>query len=249
MQNSTTGDNAHHTRQQADAAAGANRPHRTKGIDLPTTVCFTPRGTSKWPHTETGSRKGILPDWALGHLINEYLPEGHSAILLGARRGENTDAGFPQFQTPRHHGYGLFGHGPTGLAVLEGRPRRPKLLAPAAGREALHDSGSDLLEVLKRVRFMLVAGGTLAVATERPVPGPGFTDTTSKTIDAARRAGFTYLQHLAVIDADVTGDAITTPADAVVLADTARINGGAPVHARIHHDVLLFTNTTRKGAS
>lgn len=250
MQNITTGQNGHDNHPRSDAATGERRPPRTKGIDLPTTVCIKAPGTPYcWTPHDGEPRKGILPDWAMAHLIDIYLPAGHSALLLGARRLENAGASYPRFQTPRHRGYGLYGHGPTGLAVVEGRPRRPKLLTGQTDPATPQDAGSELLEVLKQARLMVVKGGRLAVVLERPTPGPGFTDTTSQAIDAARRAGFRYLQHLAVIDADIAGDQIATPTDAAILAATALIEGGTPVHARIHHDVLVFTNTTRKGAA
>lgn len=250
MQNNTTGQNGHPTHPQADAATGTSRAPRTKGIDLPTTVCFTTRGTSNWTHAETGSGNGVLPDWAVSHLIDEYLQAGHSAILLETRRPEKLQAAFPQFGSAAHRDYGRFGTGPTGLAVIEGRPRPSRTVTVQTNREAAPRSGvGELLEILDQVRFLLVKGGIVAVALERPAPGPGFADVTSQAIDVARRAGFFYLQHLAVIDAQVTGDQIAAPTDAVVLADAARIDGGTRVHARIHHDVLVFTNTTRKGAA
>ncbi|MEY9861418.1 hypothetical protein ABH935_007059 [Catenulispora sp. GAS73] len=249
MQNNTTPENTHPAITAGRATAGGNRPPRTKGIDLPTTVCFNTRGTSNWTHTQTGSDNGVLPDWAVSHLIDEYLRPGYSAILLETRRPKNLKANFQQFYSPARREYGRFGTGPTGLAVIEGRPR-PARVSVQGYRESSQRSGvGELLGIVNQVRSLVVNGGIVAVALERPAPGPGFTDVTSQAINIARRAGFLYLQHLAVIDADVTGDAIATPADAVVLADVARQDSGTRVHPRVHHDVLIFTNTTRKGAA
>lgn len=250
MRNTTTPEVSPTVNAAADATSADSRRRPTKGIDLPTTVCFTHRRTSDgFPHRGTGSDTAVLPDWAIEHLIDEYLPAGHSAILEETHRPANLQAGFPQRCPLSHRGYRRFGASdPTALVVIEGRPsaRRAALLNRG---EASAGGVRELLDILQQARLLLVKGGHVAVALERPTPGPGFIDVTSQVIDAARRAGFFYVQHLAVINADVTGDQITTPTDAAVLAEVASLQAQTRVHARVHHDVLVFTNFTRKGAA
>jgi hypothetical protein len=64
-------------------------------------------------------------------------------------------------------------------------------------------------------------------------------DVAGETVAAARAAGMVYLQHIVAVDAAVSGDVIDVPAAARPV--------GPALHARVHRDVLIFTQPAASG--
>ncbi|HET7464669.1 MAG TPA: hypothetical protein VFJ82_25730, partial [Longimicrobium sp.] len=105
------------------------------------------------------------------------------------------------------------------------------------------DSSSDVFSfVATQARIALGKYGILAVVPQAPQPGPDFVDLTGCVIRSARREGFSYLQHLVVVESPVHGEQISTssPGPGWYAVSTSR-NAAIPVHVRVHRDLLIFT--------
>lgn len=76
---------------------------------------------------------------------------------------------------------------------------------------------------------LLSPSGTLAVV----LPPDTATDLAGETVAAARAAGLVYLQHIVAVETAVSCDVIDAAAEAGPVEPAA--------HARVHHDVLIFT--------
>ena len=106
--------------------------------------------------------------------------------------------------------------------------------SPAAGGPA--DGPGVLYAACQRV---LRPGGVLAVITaSTPCPG-GLRDDPGEAISRARAAGLVYAQHIVTLHATITGSQITPRPDDAARPDEAA--EPAPVHVRIHSDLLVFT--------
>lgn len=83
----------------------------------------------------------------------------------------------------------------------------------------------------------LLRGGGLLLTASRQHHGEGrLADPCGALIACARTAGFTYLQHVIVVHAVITGDQLTPDPDAPAPA----ADGHPAVHRLLHTDLLVF---------
>ena len=154
----------------------------------------------------------------------------------------------------------LGGLDPRLRLLAEVRPGGPDLLLeagnPDAGQAALAITGGGepaslwacpgeradgpgvLYAACQRV---LRPGGVLAVITAS-TPGPGgLRDGPGEVISRARAAGLVYAQHIVALHGHISGGQMTlAPGDAACPGEGA---GLAAVHARVHSDFLVFTQS------
>ena len=230
------------------------RGRRTKGTGLPNTVWLapTPPGTEKDPSPSHAgiAIDGILPHWALARLIAEYSHPGETALVADFSRGSGHRcfrSGFEERhlnleRTATTSDIGLV------IALISHPPNTRKRSGEPAGARPADSLPDGVRPVVSGAGRALEDGGILAVALASPQPGPEFTDRTGSVIHTARREGFSYLQHIVIVDAPVRGERISAPPSGPARCALRLIrHTGIPVHARTHLDVLIFTRSGKTG--
>ena len=254
----------------------ARRP-RTRGCGVPPTVWFAPHpdnsatdtADSAYPANSHESGRGR--DWAVDELVRQFTAAGQhysliripafdgvdDPVLAGAltRRRRTTAESQPDRDAESliRSGYDL-----VAILAADGEPARrddanaDRLDDDIEADREHHDwppmpDGMTVDVLIKGARRMLADGGTLAVLLPRTDPGPGFRDGTGRVIAAARRAGFAYLQHIALVDAYIDDEGITpTLPPAVLDAFWSARAAGVPVHARAHSDLLILRKPAKE---
>jgi hypothetical protein len=249
----------------------APRKQRIRGCGVPATVWFTPHPdspshdvrketiNSAWPDDQGASRREFRP-WAMAEMVRQFTAAGgHYAIIRACLQdaGRLPDGAITRRRRSTAEG-DLSGDTATtiragyDLVVVVGSdddfPRREKdshdEFAAYEDREPQdwHAPIPEPLTVLiKGAKRMLGHGGILAVQMPRPTPGAGFSDGTGEAIKNARRAGFTYLQHIALVDSFIDHDGLTSLIpQADMDAFWAARSQGLTVHTRAHSDLLIF---------
>lgn len=249
----------------------ASRKQRIRGCGVPATVWFTPhpdsphhdvqkeKTNSAWPASQGPWRRDFRP-WAVAEMVRQFTAaDGHYAIIRAClqdarhlpdraitRRRRSTAEGDLSGDTTTtiRAGYDL-------VVVVESDDEFPSSeqdshdeFAADEDRE-LQDRRVPIPEpltvLIKGAKRMLGDGGILAVQLPRPTPGAGFRDGTGEVIKDARCAGFTYLQHIALVDSFIDHDGL---APLIPQADLdafwAARSQGLTVHARAHSDLLIF---------
>lgn len=243
----------------ATGAAASGRPIRGAGI--PANFYLAPLDENPAYYAENRDLPygtSALPAWAANRVIAEFCPDhALTAIIDHGTSGNPTQIRTRLF-TPRHFpGTGTIldtvtdpnpGNGASrgaaslALAILHQDTAPQEISAETDTENADGDWLARIGPVLQAARAVLREGGVLAVPVPRPTPGPGFTDPTGAIISAARSAGFSYLQHIVLLDAAIDGETLTAALPQELLADLAIARQfDTPVHARIHTDLLALT--------
>ena len=240
--------NTPHTTSSTPDTPNTEHPHRrTKGTGIPATVWFdrdwAPDDDEQLDREHAGR---VLPDWAVDRLLEEYRPDDH-AVAYAAYAPAPT---YGEYGCDRSAHHDIEGPETVGLAVIEFHPPHTaeEFRARNLDPRQTDAPGEYLRSALAETHNILIRNGIAAVALSHS-RGTRFTDRTGEVIAAARAAGFAYLQHLVVIDAPVAGDAIPVPPRAAWPAKIAVESAGTRVHARVHHDVLIFTRTSKGAAA
>jgi modification methylase len=98
-----------------------------------------------------------------------------------------------------------------------------------------------MVEVYEQCRTMLRPGGLLIAVTKNMRRGGRLLDLASITIDAARGAGFGYLQHNVALHAALRDGELVSRPSFWQLSQTQRARAaGLPLHLVAHEDVLVF---------
>lgn len=251
---------------------GKARRQRIRGCGVPPTVWFAPHPDN---HThdrleETTDRTG--PDspcesrreyreWAVAEMVRQFTGTGqHYAIIRAAVEDRRVPDGAITRRRRASDAGGLSDDGETSiragydLVVLIGS--EDEFPADNGDDDAYFEHlewrdkgpGPDLLvSLIKGAKRMLADGGTLAVQVPRPRPGAGFSDDTGDVVKDARRAGFVYLQHIAVVDSFIDDEGLTPALPQADLdAFHAARADGLPIHARSHSDLLIFRKLSKE---
>jgi hypothetical protein len=257
----------------------APRKQRIRGCGVPPTVWFTPHpdssshdarkenNSSAWPEDQGASRREFRP-WAVAEMVRQFTAvDGHYAII---RARLNGPGGLPDGAITRRRRATAEGDlsGDTATTIRAGYdlvivvgsddefPREETNshdeFAADENREPRDWSApvpEPLTVLIQGAKRMLGHDGILAVQLPRPTPGPRFNDGTGEVIKNARRAGFTYLQHIALVDSFIDHDGLTplVPQTDLDAFWTAR-SQGLTVHARAHSDLLIFRKPEKETA-
>ncbi len=257
----------------------APRKQRIRGCGVPATVWFTPHPDSTnhdvrkentksaGPENQAASQREFRP-WAVTEMVRQFTAtDGHYAIIRAclqdagrlpggaitrrrrtAAEGDlsgdtettiragydlvvvvESDDDFPHREQDSHDEFGAF------------EDREPQ------DWRAPHPH--PLTVLIKGARRMLGDGGILAIQIPRPAPGAGFSDGTGEVVTNARRAGFAYLQHIALVDSFIDHDGLTPLVPQADLdAFWAARSQGLTVHARAHSDLLIFRKPGKANA-
>lgn len=98
-----------------------------------------------------------------------------------------------------------------------------------------------MAEVYQQCRTMLRTGGLLVAVSKNMRRGGRLLDLASLTVDAARSAGFGYLQHNVALHAALRDGELVSRPSFWQLSQTQRARvAGLPFHLVAHEDVLVF---------
>ncbi len=104
-----------------------------------------------------------------------------------------------------------------------------------------HEYEDGMAAVYAQCYTMLRAGGLLVAVTKNMRHGGRLLDLASITIEAARHAGFGYLQHNIALHAAVRDGELASRPSFWQLSQTRRARAaGSPLHLIAHEDVLVF---------
>ena len=247
--------NTENTTHSHDSNTATKRKQRVRGCGVPPTVWFTPHPDNH-PHDPTAGRPGSdtgTQEWAVAEIVRQFTAIGqnysiiripvpnylNSPVLRGSITGHHrtTEDGIPasDAQASGRTGWDL-------VAILAiDREDRGDTTGFGIRDWSRMDNRTSLESLIAGAKRMLADGGILAVRLPRSTPGPGFRDDSGAAIDAARRSGLSYLQHIALVDSYIDHEGITP---ALPQADleaywSARAQG-IPIHARSHSDLLIF---------
>jgi hypothetical protein len=255
----------------------APRKQRIRGCGVPPTVWFTPHpdssshdarketNDSAGPEDQGASRREFRP-WAVAEMVRQFTAvDGHYAIIRACLQDAE---GLPDGATTRRRRATAEGDlsGDTATTIRAGYdlvivvgsddefPRDETNshdeFAAEEDREPRDWSApvpEPLTVLIKGAKRMLGDGGILAVQLPRPTPGAGFSDGTGEVIKNARRAGFTYLQHIALVDSFIDHDGLTPLIPQADLdAFWAARSQGLTIHTRAHSDLLIFRKPERE---
>jgi hypothetical protein len=198
--------------------------HGSPGV--PHSVWLPPRGAVLSPAVACS----VLPGWALERACAQFAPAGGpAAVLLPPGPGYTERTAHPTGSAPGWLGAAQ----PVELADA-GRARLALALLLA---EPVPDGVTEpqkLPGFLAEIRAALRPGAVLLVHTHPAHTKAGMHDPAAGLLRAARRAGFTYLQHLVLIHHPLT--AVTAP--------RALRSAGQPgaAHRRVHSDLYVLTD-------
>lgn len=230
------------------AATGTKRKQRIRGCGVPASVWFTPH-----PETPaTGNNREDSHDhdgWAVAEIVRQFtrpgqyytvvtvsMPvDGEEVEIYGYRRGAEYTRSEDRWElSEREHDVlvALIPVEPADAGEHGAAQRSSHLRDVFAAQMATH---------IEDATRLLADGGILAIRLPRPRPGTGFADGTERAIATARRCGFIYLQHIALVDSYIDHEGITPALPQVDLdAYYTACSQGVPVHARSHSDLLVF---------
>jgi hypothetical protein len=240
-------------------AATSVRPIRGAGI--PANLYLAPLDENPAQYAENRDLPygtSALPAWAANRVIAEFCPDHALTAIIDHGPSGNPSKIRTRLFTPRHlPGTGTVldtvtdptlecdasrGAASLALAILHQDAAPRETPAEPGTKSTDRDWLAHIGPILQAAWAVLREGGVLAVPVPRPTPGPGFTDPTGAIISAARAAGFSYLQHIVMLDAAIDGDTLTAALPQELLADLAITRQfDTPVHARIHTDLLALT--------
>lgn len=229
-------------------ATGAKRKQRIRGCGVPANIWFAPQPET--PTTEASREDSHDHDgWAVAEIVRQFtrprqyytvarvtMPaDGEDVDIHGYRRGAEYTRSEDRWELSDRERDVL-------VALIPVDPADDGSWSAAARRSQLRDVfAAQMATHIEHATGLLADGGTLAIQLPRPRPGAGFADGTGQAIATARQRGFTYLQHIALVDSYLDHEGIT-PALPQADLDTfwsARAQG-IPVHARSHCDLLIF---------
>jgi hypothetical protein len=223
------------------------RTRRTKGIGLPTTVWLPPAQAEvkEYPACIGYVSDASLPRWALARLITEYTRPGEATLVIEFTAAATRQPVRPPWQEKHRieESAGTATRAGLIIAVINSGDDVQGKFGGVPADALTADSSSDVFSsAATQARLALGKYGILAVALQAPQSGADFVDPTGCVIRSARREGFSYLQHLVVVEAPVHGGRISTSSlgPTRYAVRTSR-NAAIPVHARVHRDVLIFT--------
>jgi hypothetical protein len=174
----------------------------------------------------------VLPVWALDRIRAQFAPDGgHAAVLFGPGPARTAQSPHPTALAPDW----LAAAEPVDLTESPAAPllRLAVVLAEPLPHEPDPDPATAAL-FYRELATALAPGGVVVVHTHPHHTRAGLTDPAGGIVRAARAAGFTYLQHLVVVQHRLgarTARRFTHPRQRPV----------APVHRRIHTDLYAFT--------
>jgi hypothetical protein len=223
------------------------RTRPAKGIDVPATVWLPP--------AESGSESaldepGILPAWALRRLRAEYAEPGQPVVLYDSRAvckglSRATLRTLTEPHDPHPHTYPQRPGTVVRLAILE-IDTEPCGTPTASCPDPTASLATDVLEpVLSEAADALEPDGILAIALAAPDVRHAVQHCPA-VVRAARTAGFTYQQHIAVVTAEIDGDRLIPQlTDAQARTINRARAAGIPATAPAHLDLTIFTRTTK----
>lgn len=229
----------------------SKRRQRVRGCGVPATIWFTPRPESPTlAETQNNAHRREPGPWALAEIIRQFTAPGQkytvARVAEPADGVETTVTAHRREPAPESGGDGDCEAADAGgfdalVAVIPTESNDGEERTRA--RDVIQDAfAARLAQYIEFAHGTLRDGGILAVQLPRPAPGPGFRDDTGNTIKAARKKGFAYLQHIALVDSHIADDEGIIPALPQEDLDalwTARVQGFR-VHARTHSDLLVF---------
>jgi hypothetical protein len=191
----------------------------------------------------TGQRNpsALLPIWALDRIRTEFCSPTHQPDAPGRMLLHTALADTESGMDARAHCTPLPAQ-PTPVPANGARGRSMVLLAEllTPTHTFHHTDPTDGEEgwpgFFHRAHRLLRGGGLLLTASRQHHGDGRLADPCGALIAHARTAGFTYLQHVIVIHASITGDQLTPDPD----APAPPPQGHPAVHRLLHTDLLAF---------
>lgn len=229
----------------------ATRRARIRGCGVPPNIWFSPH-TAHHEKTQENpaSASARKPGWALEEIIRQFTEPGQGYIVTrihphhktqhetvsetrATRTAENVGEKKQETST---------GRAEIALEIVLADTENAPGHISADSRKSLAENWGVYLEsVVETAKTRLPDGGTLAIIPPRPTPGEGFLDLSGPTIRIAREKGFSYLQHIALVDAHIAEEGITPRLSEKDLeAYASSREHGIAIHARAHSDLLIF---------
>lgn len=258
--NNPGGTTTENTSDSPEKNTPAKRKQRVRGCGVPPTVWFTPHPDNHPLDPATGrsapdaGASGGTQEWAVAEIVRQFttLGQHYSIIRIPApnyltnpiregsvtRYRRTTEAGVPSgdCETSDRGGFEL-----VAILAINRTDRAESTGVVIRDWSSIPGPAPSVEALIAGAKRMLADGGILALRLPRPTPGAGFKDGTGTAIDAVRRAGLAYLQHIALVDAYIDHEGITPALPQADLdAFWAARAQGVLVHARAHSDLLIF---------
>jgi hypothetical protein len=245
-----------HTTGPGTKDTPAKRKQRVRGCGVPASVWFAPHPETPTTHSAPEDSHGH-DGWAVAEIVRQFtgprqyytiarvtMPvDGEEVDVYGYRRNAEYTRTEDRWELSKRERDVL-------VAVIPVDPADDGESGAAQRSSQLRELfAAQLASHIECATGLLAEGGTLAIQLPRPHPGVGFADGTGRAIETARKCGFAYLQHIALVDSYIDHEGITPALPQADLdAFYAARAQGVPVHARSHSDLLIFRKTEKENS-